>query len=104
MGHKKVCFNCRKAFSIYKNPSDEINLTCPECGGLTTLINHKFRPPMSSDIKKRKVAEYLRNSGCFFHHVYEKVEDGGYVVVSYPETMTEAVEFVRKYKHNTSPY
>jgi hypothetical protein len=98
MGHKKVCFNCRKAFSIYGNNAEELNLTCPECGEAATLINHKFRPPKQSDVRQWKVAEFLRDNGFFFQHQYERVEPGVLLLVSYPKTMEEAEEFVAKYK------
>ncbi len=99
MGHKKVCFGCRKAFSIYINPSTEINLTCPECGKATTLLNHKFRPPKKDEVKKWKIAEYLKDNGFFFHHAYEQIEKGVYLQVPYPDTMEEAIEFVKKQKN-----
>ena len=98
MGHKKVCFNCRKAFSVYKNDSSEINLKCPECGQQATLINHKFRPPKQNDVKRWKVAEYLKDNGFFYHHTYEKIERGVYSLVPYPNTMEDAKEFVKKHK------
>jgi predicted nucleic acid-binding Zn-ribbon protein len=98
MGHKKACFKCRKAFSVYKNDSDEINLTCPECGLQTALLNHKFKPPKQDDTKKWKVAEFLKDNGFFYDHTYEQINGRGYIEVPYPDTMEEAKDFVKKHK------
>jgi hypothetical protein len=99
MGHKKVCFKCRKAFSTYNNNVDKINLTCPECGEQMSLLNHAFRPPSKDDSKKWEVVEFLKNHGFFYQHIYSvwtgKVYEG---LVNYPEVMAEAKEFVEKYK------
>jgi DNA-directed RNA polymerase subunit RPC12/RpoP len=99
MGYKKVCFNCRKAFTI----SNLSSLACPECGGNTILFNHKFRPPKKDDFKKWDVVEFLKDEGFDYQHVYRKADDSnGYISVRFPETMKEAKEFATKYKKKDS--
>jgi predicted nucleic acid-binding Zn-ribbon protein len=98
MGYKKVCFNCRKAFSLGTDISVNHSSTCPECGKETFRLNHSFRPPSKDDLKKWEVVEFLKNHGFIYQHIYSewtaKVYEG---LVNYPETMTEAKEFVVKY-------
>jgi DNA-directed RNA polymerase subunit RPC12/RpoP len=98
MGYKKVCFNCRKAFSVYTNNAETINLTCPECGGTTAFLKHKFRPPKRNDLRQWDTIQFLVDNGFLFDHVYKQVESGGYEQVAYPETMEEAKVFVIEYK------
>ena len=99
MGYKKVCFNCRKGFSI----SDKSTLKCPDCGNLITLFNHKFRPPKKDDLKKWAVVEFLKNKRFDYQHVYRKVDESTvYISVPFPETMKEAREFAAKYKKEDS--
>jgi len=93
MGHKKVCLNCKKAFSIYTNKSKEVNLTCPECGLKTVLVSHRFRPPKREDFKQWDLAEFLMTHGFPYQHIFEN-----YQYVQYPTTMEEAKEFVVKFK------
>ena len=77
---------------------------CPECGNPMTLMDHKFRPPKTDDIKKWKVVKYLVDNGFIYHHVYEKVEIESNRIVSYqnyaryPKTLREAEDFVVIYK------
>lgn len=89
MGHKKVCFTCRKAFSLYEYEAKIINLTCPECGLSTILINHKFRPPKREDIKQWQLAKFLVDNGFHFQHVYKD-----HVLIPYPTNMEDARTFV----------
>ncbi|MDB5199582.1 MAG: hypothetical protein JWO92_1545 [Chitinophagaceae bacterium] len=99
MGYKKVCFNCRKAFTI----SDLSSLACPECGGIVILFNHKFRPPKKDDLNKWAVVKFLSDKGFTYNHVWEKDENSNsYTEVPYPETMKEAIEFATKYKTEDS--
>lgn len=103
MGHKKVCFNCKKTFSLPSDATTSFSLTCPECGGQTTVFNHKFRPPDKGDIKKWKVVEFLKGHGFIYQHVYKDISKRSGIVsnenyVDYPSTMSEAKEFVLKYK------
>ncbi len=99
MGFKKVCFDCRKAFSIDNDIPADYSMICPECGKQATILNHLFRPPKQNDVKKWKVAEFLKDHGFLYQHVYEvytkSILSGQ---LQYPETIKEAQEFVIKYK------
>lgn len=99
MGYKKVCLECRKAFSLGTELTNKSNLTCPECGNQATLFNHLFRPPKRDDIKKWKVVEFLKNQGFIYQHIYIEYSTSGCSgQLQYPETMAEAKEFVKTYK------
>ena len=98
MGYKKVCFHCKKAFSICQYKEDIINLTCANCGNKTILFNHKFRPPKQNAIKEWALIEFLKNNGFIFQHVYKQVESGAYLEVEYPKDLEEAKAFVETYK------
>lgn len=97
MGYKKVCFSCRKAFSLYLNDSSNFSLICPECGNPVTVLSHLFQPPKQNDIKKWKVAEYLKEHGFIYQHIFEINPTDKTPYSQYPETMSEAKEFVEKY-------
>ena len=94
MGHKKVCFNCRKAFSLYKNNAEAINLVCPECGEACRVLNQKFKPPKRDDLQKWEVVKFLVDSGFVFQNVYKEVTKGVYLQIPYPQNMPDAKEFV----------
>lgn len=96
MGHKKVCFSCRKAFSLYEYEPANVNLTCPECGLQTIVINHKFRPPRRDDLKQWQLSKFLVDHGFLFHHVYKD-----YRVIAYPTNMEDAKKFVIENKLQT---
>ncbi|HLP54389.1 MAG TPA: hypothetical protein VK151_05135 [Fluviicola sp.] len=98
MGHKKVCFDCRKSFSVTNNLEAGFSNICPECGNPATFINHKFRPPKKSDKKAWEVAEFLRDNGFYFQHAYEHLGAGLYLQVPYPLSIEEAKLFVLKHK------
>ncbi len=74
-------------------------MTCPECGNETVLVAHRFRPPARDDLKKWQVVEFLINNGFPYQHVYEawtgRPNEG---LVTYPENMKAAEEFVIKYQ------
>ena len=93
MGHKKVCFECRKAYSINGLMFSEIKYTCPDCGLKAVVLNHKFRPPKREDIKQWDLAKFLVDRGFHFDHVNY---NGTYV--RYPTTMEDAKIFVVKYQ------
>ncbi|MBA3680228.1 MAG: hypothetical protein H0W73_03435 [Bacteroidetes bacterium] len=99
MGYKKVCFTCRKAFSVYKNATEKINRSCPECGKQTIIFSHLFKPPKQTDIKKWKVVEFLKDHGFVYQRVYATYTDSILSGQSgYPETMAEAKKFIIDYK------
>jgi DNA-directed RNA polymerase subunit RPC12/RpoP len=93
MGYKKVCVECRKAYSIRLIEDRPLNLTCPECGLKVVIVNHKFRPPKREDIKQWDLVKFLVEHGFHFGHVSDN-----YQYVPYPTTMEEAKIFVVKYK------
>jgi len=99
VGYKKVCFNCKKAFSLGTDFLVNHSATCPECGQRTAVLQHSFRPPRRDDTKKWEVVEFLKNNGFVYQHVYStwtgKTYEG---LVNYPQTMAEAKAFVAKYK------
>ncbi len=100
MGHKVVCLNCRKAFSIGTDFTAHVPSKCPECDNTLELFNQRFRPPKKAEVKAWKVIAYLFQNGFYFQHVKAKGDEmtnkEGYI--NYPSTMKEAVEFVKKYK------
>jgi DNA-directed RNA polymerase subunit RPC12/RpoP len=103
MGRKKVCFNCRKAYSLGTDFTVKHSLSCPECGQQTTILQHNFRPPGSDDIKRWKVVEFLKDRGFIYQHIYKDITKKNGVVsyenyVDYPTTMNEAKDFVLIYK------
>ena len=103
MGHKKVCFNCRKSFSLGTDYTIKHSAKCPDCGQPTSILQHTFRPPNRDDIKKWKVAEFLKDHGFIFQHIYKDINTKNGIVsaenyVEYPTTMEDAKDFVLKYK------
>ena len=98
MGYKKVCFDCRKAFSVFGEDTSNINLVCPECGRQATLFNHKFRPPKKNNVKQWELVKFLKDNGFVYQHVYKKIGDDVLQQIAYPETMEDAKLFVEKYK------
>jgi hypothetical protein len=105
MGHKNVCFNCRKSYNQGTDWDNIRESKCPECGTLMKQVTHRFRPPKQSDVKKWNVAKFLMEQGFLYHHVWEKVfknEKGEIYALAnyaeYPQSMREAKEFVEKYK------
>jgi len=97
MGHKKVCFTCRKAFSLYDYEAKQVNLTCPECGLDTILLNHKFRPPRRDDLKQWHLAKFLVDHGFLFNHAYKDDK-----LVQYPTNIEDAKQFVIDHKRHSS--
>lgn len=98
MGHKKVCFECRKSFNLPMDFTAEYSMACPDCGNQTTFLNHKFRPPKKGDKKAWEVAEFLKDHGFYFQHAYAHIGPGVYLQAPYPVNMEDAREFVLKYK------
>jgi DNA-directed RNA polymerase subunit RPC12/RpoP len=103
MGYKKVCFSCRKAFSLGTDFTVTHGSTCPECGHEAIVLQHSFRPPKRDDIARWKVVEFLRNNGFVYQHIYKDIRKKNGVVsyenyADYPTTMSEAKDFVREYK------
>lgn len=89
-----VCLGCRKSF---KKTYREQPRSCPNCRGDLIRLSPNFSAPKSNDIKQWEKVAFLISHGFLFHHVYKYKWGGGYV--KYPQTLTEAREFVVKYKH-----
>ena len=70
MGHKLVCFNCRKVKNLDSNfdKSESINNICTKCNSAMKRLPHRFRPPKKEDLKKWKVVEYLFENGFEYEH------------------------------------
>lgn len=99
MGYKKVCFKCRKSFSLGLDFAIKYGLTCPECGNETSSLHQKFKPPVSNNIKKWQVVEFLKNQEFIFQKVYSVIINNTYSKqVKYPQAIAKAKEFVIKYK------
>lgn len=103
MGRKKVCFNCRKAYSLGTDFNVKHSSSCPECGQQTTILQQNFRPPSSDDIKRWRVVEFLKDNGFIYQHIYKDITKRNGIVssanyVEYPTTMNEAKDFVLRYK------
>ena len=89
-----VCFDCRKTFK--KSFREEPRL-CPDCQSEMVLLNPKFSAPKKTDTAQWEKVKFLVEHGFLFHSVYENEWGGTYV--PYPKTLSEAKEFVIKYKH-----
>jgi DNA-directed RNA polymerase subunit RPC12/RpoP len=103
MGHKKVCFNCKKAFSLGTDFSVKHGSTCPECGRQAFVLQHSFRPPSRDDNKAWKIVEFLKDHGFVYQHIYKDISKKNGIVsyenyADYPTTMDQAKEFVLKYR------
>jgi intergrase/recombinase len=106
MGHKSVCFNCKKAFSLGTDFTKPKHRFCPECKGEVFVYPHRFRPPEKSDTKKWAVVEFLKQNGFYYQHIRKFVEriyenapppEDVFKNIEYPETMRGAKEFVKEY-------
>lgn len=95
MGHKIVCLECRKSFSLGTDLSTNKEINCSDCGKKAELLPHRFRPPKRSDDKKWEVVCFLVLNGFKYHHIY--CEDSK-KYVDYPENLRDAKEFVKRYK------
>ncbi|GMQ30893.1 hypothetical protein Aconfl_35360 [Algoriphagus confluentis] len=96
MGYKDICLTCRKAFSRGTDFTIPSSSKCPECGGPSITVSHLFQPPKKTELKKWKVVEYLIENGFRYDHAFKK-EDSQYYG-RFPETMKEAIEFVKYQK------
>jgi DNA-directed RNA polymerase subunit RPC12/RpoP len=99
VGYKKVCFKCRKAFSIYKIAKDPVNPKCPNCGGKAVIFNHKFRPPKQNDLDKCGLIKFLSDNGFVYQHVFLQVDEGSLAEAPYPKNLKEAKSFVKKFRN-----
>ncbi len=70
--------------------------TCPNCGGKSIRLGRHFKPPKSSDSAQWKKVRFLVEHGFLFQHVYDAPRGGS--MVSYPDTLEEAREFVEQHR------
>jgi predicted nucleic acid-binding Zn-ribbon protein len=93
MGYKKVCLNCKKAFSQGTNFEMINDSNCPDCGVKMFQVNQKFKPPRKSDDKQWLVVKFLIENGFGYQSVYQTINDE-VTVVPYPVRMSDAKDFV----------
>lgn len=103
MGHKKVCFSCRKAFNLDADFTRCYSLRCTDCGHTMKELSHNFRPPKKNDIAMWNVVNFLVDHGFTYHHIYRNTKDanGLRVIespVAYPTKMADAQLFVEEFK------
>ena len=106
MGHKSVCIDCRKSFSLGTDIENRKKSNCPNCGKEMILLPHRFRPPKKTDAKKWETVKFLIENGFYYQHIYEKTETkNGKIfyenLVEYPDSIRDAKEFVEKYKNQS---
>lgn len=96
-----VCLTCRKAFSTATD-DNHMPITCPECGNGYIFYNHKFRPPKKNDLKAWEVVSFLHENGFNYQHVHADTSVKNWWnldnYADYPKSLSEAREFVIKYK------
>ncbi len=87
-----TCLNCRKSF---KRPGADVSQKkCPHCGEKAINLGRHFKPPIRTDNAQWEKVRYLIDNGFPFHRVH----DGEGMQIQYPKTMSEAKDFVEKYK------
>ena len=96
MGHKNVCFTCRKVQNLGSGYENIGESNCPDCGQPMALMTHRFRPPKKDKIKEWTVVEYLVDKGFRYQHIYD--EEVSLPYVPYPTNMKDAADFVTKYE------
>src|SRR5438309_5752690 len=89
-----VCCDCRRKF---KRPLSDGQLSpgihetrpCPRCGKPAVLVGRKFKAPRASDKKQWEKVRLLLEHGFRF----------GSISVPYPASLSEAREWVVKWRH-----
>jgi hypothetical protein len=90
-----VCFKCRKSF---KYPVQVAPRICPQCHGVLTRLSRKFSAPKSSDKAQWEKVRYLVENGFLFYPVQERIAPNASKRAAYPKTLSEAKEFVVRFK------
>lgn len=90
-----ACFDCRKSFKLPARPEGR---NCPQCRTPMEMLSRKFSAPRSKDLAQWRKVRFLVEHGFRFYSVYEATESGGKRAVRYPVTLSEAREFVRRFK------
>lgn len=99
MGHKIVCLDCRKAFSLGTDLRTKKETVCPDCKKEALYLSHRFRPPKKTDDKKWEVVEFLVKNGFSYQHIYEEQKNTD-SFVTYPENLRDAKEFIERFKNH----
>lgn len=105
MGHKKVCLECKVTFNRPFDSGSKLTYPCPKCGKEMKLLPHRFRPPKKNEDKKWETDKFLIDNGIYFQNIYENETKTVHGViksenlVSYPENIRDAKEFVEKHKN-----
>ena len=94
-----VCFKCKtsnmRQYDV--TPCDYPNSSvCPVCGNTTINLGRNFKPPKKSDLAQWKKVKFLVDNGFVFQKI--RVERNSIESIPYPETLSEAKEFVVKYR------
>jgi hypothetical protein len=96
-----ACFTCKTAHKRHYegSPGDYPPvMECPICKESAVNVGRHFKTPKKTDHEQWKKVRFLVDHGFVFQAVYEQSDDGGFYKVSYPKTLSEAREFVIKYK------
>jgi hypothetical protein len=94
-----VCFECKTSTMRYYNVSPAEypkSSDCPVCGNVTINLGRNFKPPKKSDSAQWKKVKFLVDNGFVFQKI--RVERNSMHSIPYPETLSEAKEFVVKYR------
>ena len=94
-----ACFTCRTAQKRHfeADPCDYPNtMECPICKDQMINLGRHFKAPKKSDLNQWKKVKYLVNHGFIFQKI--RVDENSYESIPYPKTLSEAKEFVVKYK------
>tara|TARA_R110002050_G_scaffold204327_1_gene339514 strand:- start:47 stop:349 length:303 start_codon:yes stop_codon:yes gene_type:complete len=94
MGYKNVCLNCLRVENLGTDYENFRTGNCPECSSEMIFVNHKFRPPKKNDKKRWELVKFLIARGFNF----QSVSDENGIYVTYPQSIEEAKEFVKKYE------
>jgi len=92
-----ACFGCQKSFKRHYDlpPCDYPDqMTCPECGESSVNLGRNFKAPKKSDCSQWAKVKFLVDHGF----VFQKIRINESETVPYPESLSEAKEFVVKYK------
>jgi hypothetical protein len=93
-----VCVACRRSF---KRPRTKgvTHRPCPVCGNPAVRLSRKFKPPRATDDEQWEKVRLLIAHGFFF----ESIHDDDRALVHYPESLSEAREWVKKWAHKATP-
>lgn len=94
MGFKNVCINCKRVESLGADHAAFRTGDCPHCASPMYFVNHKFRPPKTTDDKAWAAAAYLISHGF----TYYTIHDQSGMPVKYPTTFAAAQEFVQDHR------